>query len=191
MIKLIVGLGNPGDQYAKTRHNAGAWLVERLAQEANISLKPESKHVGLLGKIILAGQEVLLLIPTTFMNRSGQSVSSVMHYYKIKPEEVLVAHDEIDFAPGQVKLKKGGGHGGHNGLRDIIKAIGTPEFYRVRIGVGHPGNAKDVADYVLHEPSKHDCSLIDENIDDVCRVMDWILANQIDKAMLHLHTQSN
>lgn len=138
-IRLLVGLANPGPEYARTRHNAGAWVVEELARVHNISLREESKYYGLTGRIMANGQDLRLLIPTTFMNLSGKSVAALANFYQIKPEEILVAHDELDLPPGVAKFKKGGGHGGHNGLRDIISKMGNnKDFYRLRVGIGHP-----------------------------------------------------
>ncbi|WP_394166983.1 aminoacyl-tRNA hydrolase [Neptunomonas phycophila] len=149
-IQLIVGLGNPGSQYEQTRHNAGAEFVEQLAARQLTSLQTDKKFFGRYGKAQLGNQTVHLLIPTTFMNLSGQSVAAVANFYKIPPESILVAHDELDLPPGIARFKQGGGHGGHNGLRDIISRLGNNKnFYRLRIGIGHPGQAKDVAGFVL------------------------------------------
>lgn len=160
MIKLIVGLGNPGRQYEKTRHNAGFLFLDRLASDSNGVWVSESRFDGQLAEIGVAGNKVLLLKPGAFMNRSGQAVGKVARYYKLAPDEVLVVHDELDFEPGMVKLKKDGGHAGHNGLRDIITHLGTKEFYRLRIGIGRPLTGKDVADFVLSSPSKNDWELM-------------------------------
>ena len=149
-IQLVVGLGNPGPEYTKTRHNAGVWFVEELASRYNISLRPDKKYFGLYGKGLIGNEVVHLLIPTTFMNRSGQAVAPLANFFRIPVENILVAHDELDMEPGVCKIKKGGGHGGHNGLRDIISTLGNNKnFYRLRIGIGHPGQAKDVANFVL------------------------------------------
>ena len=149
-IKLIVGLGNPGPQYSQTRHNAGAWFVGALSRDYNIPLNLETKFFGHSGRGLIDGKDCRLLIPNTFMNLSGKAVGALATFYKILPDEILVAHDELDIDPGLVKLKKSGGHGGHNGLRDIISALGNNKnFYRLRIGIGHPGNAKLVSNYVL------------------------------------------
>lgn len=160
MIKLIVGLGNPGRQYEKTRHNAGFLFLDRLASESNSGWVKESRFDGLLAEIRVAGDRVKLLKPDTFMNRSGQAVGKVVRYYKLVPEEILVVHDELDFDVGVVKLKKDGGHAGHNGLRDIIAHLGSKVFYRLRIGIGRPSLGKDVADFVLSDPSKHEWQLM-------------------------------
>nr|MDQ2995055.1 aminoacyl-tRNA hydrolase [Pseudomonadota bacterium] len=152
LIKLIVGLGNPGPQYASTRHNVGAWLVEELARQHHTALRADTKFLGQYCKIRLGDQECLLLVPTTFMNLSGQSVKALAQYYKIAPEEILVAHDELDFPTGQIRFKHDGGHGGHNGLRDIISHLHSKTFHRLRIGIDHPGNRDDVVGYVLKPP---------------------------------------
>jgi len=187
-IKLIVGLGNPGPQYDLTRHNAGAWFIKTIAEQESIQLKNENKFFGHFQKLNLHIHECFLLIPTTFMNHSGRSVSAVCNYYDITPEEVLVAHDELDLPVGKLKLKKDGGHGGHNGLRDIIKAFGTNDFYRLRLGIGHPGHKDKVHDYVLSHPSKHDKTLIDDAICRATRTLEEIVSGNIAKAMQTLHT---
>lgn len=154
MIKLIVGLGNPGRQYEKTRHNAGFLFLDKLVFEAGSAWVSESRFDGLMAEVSVAGGKVMLLKPGTFMNRSGQSVGKIARYYKLVPEDILVVHDELDFDPGVVRLKKDGGHAGHNGLRDIIAHLGSKEFYRLRIGIGRPLDGKVVADFVLSGPSK-------------------------------------
>lgn len=152
-----MGLGNPGPQYKSTRHNAGFWFIEALAERCGVKLKPETKFHGLIGKC----KDRWLLLPTTYMNLSGQAVQAVSKFYKIKSEEILIVHDELDFPPGIIKLKQGGGHAGHNGLRDIIKALGSREFYRLRIGIGHPRDHSPVTDYVLHKPAADEkCEII-------------------------------
>ncbi|MCK9397201.1 MAG: aminoacyl-tRNA hydrolase [Methylobacter sp.] len=160
MIKLIVGLGNPGRQYEKTRHNAGFLFLDRLASESNCGWVRESKFDGFLLEIGCASGRVMLLKPDTFMNRSGQAVGKVVRYYKLLPEEVLVVHDELDFDVGVVRLKKNGGHAGHNGLRDIIAHLGSKEFYRLRVGIGRPSAGKAVVDFVLSAPSKSEWELM-------------------------------
>lgn len=188
-IKLIVGLGNPGAEYEKTRHNAGAWFVEALAQKAKTNLSSNKKFHGLYSSTTLDGQESHLLIPTTFMNLSGQAVQAVANFYKISPEQVLVAHDEIDLPVGDIRLKFDGGHGGHNGLRDIISHLGTNKFHRLRIGVGHPGNSKLVHDYVLHPPKKPEKELIENAIQDSEKILPLLLSGEFQKAMMALHTK--
>ena len=161
-IKLIVGLGNPGSEYRGTRHNAGADFVEELARQCSTSLQGESKFFGLAGRVTLSGHDLRLLIPTTFMNRSGKAVAAMAGFFKIAPEEILVAHDELDIPPGTARFKQGGGHGGHNGLRDIVPALGNnKDFYRLRIGIGHPGHASKVTGYVLGAPSQVDRTRMD------------------------------
>ena len=187
-IQLIVGLANPGDEYAETRHNAGAWFVENLANIAHAHLRHETKYHGLHGLVTLHQQSCHLLIPTTFMNLSGQAVSACMRYHKLSPQTILVAHDDIDLPVGTVKLKFDGGDGGHNGLNDIIRHLNTREFYRLRIGVGHPGNSKDVVDYVLKKPSKADRQKIDHALLDAETVLPLLLSGEINKAMQSLHT---
>ncbi|MEH6580347.1 MAG: aminoacyl-tRNA hydrolase [Halioglobus sp.] len=190
-IKMIVGLGNPGSEYRGTRHNAGADFIDELARQGNISLQPESKFSGLAGRIQLAGQDLRLLIPTTFMNRSGQAVSAMANFYKILPEEILVAHDELDIPPGTARFKRGGGHGGHNGLRDIVPALGnSKDFYRLRIGIGHPGHASRVTGHVLGSPSQVDRSRIDASIDEAIAALPLLLAGDETKAMTRLHSFS-
>jgi len=160
MIKLIVGLGNPGRQYEKTRHNAGFLFLDALVEELGCSWSNESRFQGLFAEGCVANSKVMLLKPDTFMNRSGQSVGKIARYYKLLPEEILVVHDELDFNPGVVKLKKDGGHAGHNGLRDIIAHLGSKEFYRLRIGIGRPAAGKIVVDFVLSSPSKPEWELL-------------------------------
>ncbi len=172
-IRLIVGLGNPGAQYELTRHNAGFWLADHLAEDLKTSFKMEAGFFGQLAKAKYQSENIYLLKPATYMNRSGQAVRAVAQFYKIAVEEILVLHDELDLSPGQVKLKKGGGHAGHNGLRDIQAAMGSPNFWRLRMGIGHPrqlGLAQNVADYVLHMPRKEDMPLIEDEIRR-CRVI--------------------
>jgi len=165
MIKLIVGLGNPGRQYEKTRHNAGFLFLDVLAQKLGCTWSNESRFQGLFAEGNIANGKVMLLKPDTFMNRSGQSVGKVARYYKLLPEEILVVHDELDFNPGAVKLKKDGGHAGHNGLRSIIEHLGSKEFYRLRIGIGRPAVGKVVADFVLSSPSKREWEMLGNAFD--------------------------
>jgi PTH1 family peptidyl-tRNA hydrolase len=187
-IQLIAGLANPGKEYADTRHNAGAWFVEELAEMARASLRPEKKYHGLHSIIDIHNHLCHLLIPTTFMNLSGQSISACMKYHKITPAGLLVAHDDIDLPAGTIKLKFDGGDGGHNGLKDIISHLNTKQFYRLRIGVGHPGNRDDVVDYVLKAPSKVDYKNIMTSLQKVYDVLPLILSGEMQKAMHKLHT---
>jgi peptidyl-tRNA hydrolase, PTH1 family len=187
-IKLIVGLANPGSQYAKTRHNAGQWFVEALMQSSSDPLKAESKFFASHALTNIHHSSVRIMIPMTYMNESGKALVAFSQFYKINPDEILVVHDELDLDPGVARLKHGGGHGGHNGLRHIIQALGTPGFYRLRIGIGHPGNKNQVSDYVLHPPSSEEKKAIDEAIDDSLRVMPLVMADRIQDAMKELHT---
>jgi len=188
-LKVIVGLGNPGSKYTETRHNAGFWFIEELAREYSASFRQEKKFHGEVAKISLAGKDIWLLKPETFMNRSGLAVQSLMSFYRISADQLLVAHDEIDLLPGTVKLKTGGGHGGHNGLRDIINQLGTKDFHRLRIGVGHPGSKDQVVDYVLHNASLDDRILIDRDIDDAVNVMPELVSGALEQAMQKLHSK--
>jgi PTH1 family peptidyl-tRNA hydrolase len=188
-VKLIVGLGNPGPAYERTRHNVGADLVNQLAVSADLVLKPESKFFGATGKLLIDGVSVRLLIPGTFMNRSGQAISALARFYQIPTDSILVAHDELDLPVGTVRFKKGGGHGGHNGLRNTIQSLGNnKDFARLRIGIGHPGNAKQVVDYVLKKPSLSDQSLISQSIDQVLTVLPLAVTGQWERAMTALHS---
>lgn len=188
-VELIVGLGNPGSKYDRTRHNAGADLVLELAKSHHVELKQESKFFGDTAKITIENRDVRLLIPTTFMNRSGQSIAALAGFYQIPAAAILIVHDELDLPPGIARFKKGGGHGGHNGLRDTIKSLGNnSEFARLRIGIGHPGNAKQVADYVLKKPSPNDQQLITNSIDDALQTLPLAVSGQWEKAMHALHT---
>ncbi|MDG2174613.1 MAG: aminoacyl-tRNA hydrolase [Gammaproteobacteria bacterium] len=185
-IKLIVGLGNPGQQYRFTRHNAGALFLESLCDDFQGELRPESKFFGMAERITLAGKDVRLLFPTTMMNASGQAVSAMANYFDIAPENILVAYDELDLPVDTVRLKTGGGHGGHNGVRDIAKALGSSDFHRLRIGIGRPKG--DGIDYVLGEPSKQDAEAIQNNIDDAIALMPLLIEGKIQDAMQKLHT---
>lgn len=190
-IQLIVGLGNPGAEYAKTRHNAGEWFIRQIAESANADLRKNAKFHGLHDTIKLHQQECHLLIPTTFMNLSGQSVQAVASYYKIPPENILVAHDEIDLSVGDIRLKFDGGHGGHNGLRDIISHLGSNKFYRLRIGVGRPAHSKDVHDYVLHPPKKPELELINIGIEKAIKILPLLMEGKCQQAMMNLHTNND
>ena len=187
-IKLIVGLANPGAKYEGTRHNAGEWLVNELARMYNASLKEEAKYFGKVAKINTAQGEVRLLVPTTFMNLSGKAVGALANFYRIKPEEILVAHDELDLPPGVAKIKQGGGHGGHNGLKDIIASLGNNNnFYRVRIGIGHPGHRDLVAGYVLGQPAPEDQEKINSAVDEASRCVEVLFKEGIVKATNRLN----
>ena len=188
-IKLIVGLGNPGDKYTDTRHNAGEWLIECLARRFNVSLNPESKFFGKTARILVNGKEVRLLVPTTFMNLSGKAVGALASFYRIKPEEILVIHDELDLPPGTAKLKQGGGHGGHNGLKDIVAQLGNNnDFYRLRIGIGHPGHRDLVAGYVLNKPSPADRDALEKVLDEATDCIEMIFKDGMVKATNRLNS---
>ncbi|MDX1693284.1 MAG: aminoacyl-tRNA hydrolase [Ketobacteraceae bacterium] len=187
-IDLIVGLGNPGQQYEDTRHNAGAWFVERLAHRLNTPLTADSKYHGLTGRTTIDGRDVRLLIPQTFMNLSGQSVGPLANFFKIPTENILVAHDELDLDPGVIRLKQGGGHGGHNGLRDIIARLGNNKnFARLRIGIGHPGDARQVSGFVLSKAPQKEKDLIDQAIDEALGHTIDIVNGNAEKTMNQLH----
>ena len=188
MIKLFVGLGNPGPDYEATRHNAGFWWIDALARELKVSLVPERSYYGLAGRTSVNGQSVWLLQPQTFMNLSGKSVASLARFFKIQPEEILVVHDELDLPPGQVKLKRGGSHAGHNGLRDIHAQLGSPDYWRLRIGIGHPGEKSEVANWVLKKPAPDQRTLIEDSIAHSLKAHAAMLAGDMDKATLLVHT---
>jgi len=188
VIQLIIGLGNPGDKYSKTRHNAGFWFIDALADKYGASFKTETKFSGELAKANIGGQAVWLLKPSTFMNRSGLAAHQITQFYKIPTENILVAYDELDLPAGIVRLKKSGGHGGHNGLRDMHAQI-TKEYLRLRLGIGHPGDSKKVADYVLSRPNQNDEIAIVNAIDRSLEVIPQIIAGDNQKAMNSLHTE--
>lgn len=187
-IKLIAGLGNPGPQYEATRHNVGCWLVDEIAARDGGRFLLENKFQGLLCRISVSGQDLRLLKPMTFMNRSGQSLGAVVRYFDIPPEQVLVAHDDLDLPPGTVRLKQGGGHAGHNGLRDIINVLGTRDFRRLRIGIGHPGDRGQVVNYVLSRASRDDERQIGEALDEARRCLADLTSGDFQKAMNRLHS---
>ncbi len=188
-IRLIVGLGNPGSEYRGTRHNAGADFVEALAREHGCSLQEEAKFFGRTGRLSLDLHDLRLLVPGTFMNRSGRSVAAMAGFYKIPPEEILVAHDELDIPAGSARFKRGGGHGGHNGLRDIVPALGNNAgFYRLRIGIGHPGHASMVTPWVLGRPSEPERRAIDASIDEAIAALPLLLDGDETRAMTRLHS---
>lgn len=193
-IKLIVGLGNPGPEYELTRHNAGFWWVDNLANSLpGCRLQRENRFHALLAKSALAGQELLLLEPQTFMNRSGLAVGQVARFFKIAPDQVLVVHDELDLPPGTAKLKKGGSSGGHNGLKDITIALGTQDYWRLRLGIGHPRTLslqQGVADFVLHRPRKEEQQLIEQAIERSLAMAALLCEGKFDVAMMQLHRVS-
>jgi len=190
-IQLIVGLGNPGSDYDRTRHNAGADFVAEIARQAGVNLVNDPKYFGLTARIPYQGQDLRLLIPTTFMNRSGQSVGALANFFKIEPAAILVAHDELDLAPGTARFKHGGGHGGHNGLRDIISALGNNQnFPRLRLGIGHPGAAPLVANYVLKRAPSSEQELIDDAIYRASKSLPDAVRGDWNSAMKSLHTEA-
>lgn len=187
-IKLFVGLGNPGEKYIATRHNAGFWWIDEVAAQTNSKLTLDAKFFGVVGKLN-AKPDTWLLKPTTFMNGSGKSVAALANYYKITPAEILVIHDELDLPAGGLKLKVGGGHGGHNGLKDIEAALGTKDFWRLRLGIGHPGDRNEVINFVLKAATKDEQAAIDEKVYESTKLIDLFLAGNFESAMLKLHTK--
>ena len=187
-IRCVVGLGNPGPKYADTRHNVGFWLVDRLARRYGSVLRPENKFSGELGRIRTEAGECWLLKPMTYMNHSGRAVSALARFYKIPLQNMLVVHDELDLAPGVVRLKIGGGHGGHNGLRDIVSAMGGKDFYRARIGIGRPGHKDAVTDYVLSRPYKAEQEAIENGLDELERHWPLVQSGDIQQAMQAIHS---
>ena len=187
-IRLIVGLGNPGREYETTRHNVGFQWVDELARLQNLSFKSEAKFHGLAARGQLHGHEVLLLKPQTFMNVSGRSVGALAQFYKIAPAEILVVHDELDLPPGVARLKIGGGHGGHNGLKDIIAHLGSKDFWRLRFGIGHPRQRAHVANYVLNDPRREERDLIDEAMQRALHVAHLVIEGKTEAAILKLHS---
>jgi peptidyl-tRNA hydrolase, PTH1 family len=188
MIKLLVGLGNPGNEYEDTRHNAGFWWIEAVARELKVSLVPERSYHGLVARTTVNGQTLWLLEPQTYMNLSGKSVGALARFFKIQPQEILVAHDELDIVPGEAKLKLGGSHAGHNGLRDIHAQLGTADYWRLRIGVGHPGDKAEVVSWVLKKPMLEHRKAIDDSIHRALLALPLLLAGDMEKAMVKIHT---
>ena len=188
MIKLFVGLGNPGPEYEATRHNAGFWWINALARELKLNLSMDKGHHGMLARTTVHGQTVWLLQPQTFMNLSGKSVGALARFFKIATNEILVAHDELDIPPGQVKLKFGGSHAGHNGLRDIHAQLGSGDYWRLRLGVGHPGDKAEVVNWVLKKPSLDHRIAIDQCVDRSLKALPAFLAGDMEKATLLVHT---
>ena len=188
-IKMIVGLGNPGSEYEQTRHNAGFWFIDELAWQYKATLKEEKKFFGSVARISISGSDLWLLKPATFMNRSGQAVAALAQFYKIRPEEILVVHDELDIPCGRIKFKLGGGNGGHNGLKDIQARLGTPDFYRLRLGIDHPGDRNLVVGYVLNKPSPEHKQQIDEAINKSLKAVPILLAGEWEEAVRFLHSK--
>ena len=187
--KHNVGLGNPGSEYEQTRHNAGFWFIDELAWQYKATLKEEKKFFGSVARISISGSDLWLLKPSTFMNRSGQAVAALAQFYKIKPEEILVVHDELDIPCGRIKFKLGGGNGGHNGLKDIQARLGTPDFYRLRLGIDHPGDRNLVVGYVLNKPSPEHRQQIDEAINKSLKAVPMLLAGEWEEAVRFLHSK--
>ncbi|VTU36187.1 Peptidyl-tRNA hydrolase [Variovorax sp. PBL-H6] len=188
MIKLFVGLGNPGPEYEATRHNAGFWWIDALAHDRKLTLVPERSYHGLVARMQVGGQPVWLLEPQTFMNLSGKSVAALARFFKIAPHEILVVHDELDVVPGQAKLKRGGSHAGHNGLRDIHAQLGTDDYWRLRLGIGHPGVKSEVVGWVLKKPLKEQREAIEDAITRTLHAFPALIAGEMDKATLLIHT---
>ncbi|OUM01800.1 aminoacyl-tRNA hydrolase [Variovorax sp. JS1663] len=188
MIKLFVGLGNPGPEYEATRHNAGFWWIDALARERKLTLQPERSYHGLVARMQIGGQPVWLLEPQTYMNLSGKSVAALARFFKIEPHEILVVHDELDVVPGQAKLKRGGSHAGHNGLRDIHAQLGTADYWRLRLGIGHPGVKSEVVSWVLKKPLKEQREAIEDAIARTLHAFPALVAGEMDKATLLIHT---
>lgn len=190
MLKLLVGLGNPGSEYERTRHNAGFWWMDEVAHQFNLDWKLEKSFYGYVCKGHIHGVPVWLLKPITFMNRSGQAVAALANFYKIAAENILVVHDELDIPPGQVKLKRGGSHAGHNGLKDIQAQMGSANFWRLRIGVGHPGVRSEVIHWVLQKPSPDDRIAIDQSIDRSLKALPDLLNENMELAKRTIHTKA-
>lgn len=190
-LRLIAGLGNPGPNYERTRHNAGFWLIDQIADDLKLRFNHEKSFFGEVAKGKVDGEHLLLVKPMTYMNRSGQAVGALARFYKLSPEQVLVLHDELDLLPGQVKLKQGGGHAGHNGLKDIQAALGSPAFWRLRLGIGHPrtlGLAQQVADFVLHPPRREEQSQIEDALTRARAQMPALLEGRFEQATKLLHS---
>ncbi|KAF1049507.1 aminoacyl-tRNA hydrolase [Xylophilus sp.] len=188
MIKLFVGLGNPGPEYEGTRHNAGFWWIDALARQFKLNLVHDRGYHGLTARASVDGHTVWLLEPQTFMNLSGKSVAALARFYKIAPGEILVVHDELDVVPGEAKLKRGGGHAGHNGLRDIHAQLGTADYWRLRLGIGHPGVKSEVLNWVLRKPSPDHRIGIEQAIDRTLKAVPALIAGDMDKATQQIHT---
>lgn len=187
-IRLIVGLGNPGAEYDRTRHNAGFWLVDELCWRYKGNWRTEGKFQGDIARVDIEGQDVWLLKPMTYMNLSGQAVLALAHFYKILPDQILVVHDELDLPPGAARFKQGGGHGGHNGLKDIAARLSSPAFWRLRLGIGHPGDRNEVANFVLKKPRAEEQQALDEAIEQALRQLPAAIGGKMAAAMKELHT---
>ncbi|MEI7463791.1 MAG: aminoacyl-tRNA hydrolase [Burkholderiales bacterium] len=189
MIRLMVGLGNPGAEYEHTRHNAGFWFIDAAARQLKAALAPDRSYFGLSAQVNLPVGTLWLLEPMTFMNLSGKSVAALARFFKIAPEEILVAHDELDLMPGQMKLKLGGSHAGHNGLKDIQAQLGSPDFWRLRLGIGHPGIKAEVINHVLRKPPVAEREAIDQSIAQALDALELLIASDMDRAMLKIHAR--
>jgi PTH1 family peptidyl-tRNA hydrolase len=189
MIRLLVGLGNPGAEYEATRHNAGFWFIDEVARALKVSLVPERSYFGLAARANTPNGPVWLLEPMTYMNASGKSVAALARFFKIAPDEILVAHDELDLPPGQVKMKLGGSHAGHNGLKDIHAQLGSADYWRLRLGIGHPGVKAEVVNYVLKKPSAEHREAIDKSIEQAMSALELMLAGEMERAMMKLHAK--
>jgi peptidyl-tRNA hydrolase, PTH1 family len=189
MIRLLVGLGNPGPEYEATRHNAGFWFIDDVARKLGATLIPERSYFGLVARVNRPEGPIWLLEPMTFMNLSGKSVAALARFFKIAPNEILVAHDELDVQPGNAKMKIGGGHGGHNGLKDINAQLGSADYWRLRLGIGHPGVKAEVVDYVLRKPPAEQREAIEKSIAQSLGALDLMLAGDMDKALMKVHAQ--
>jgi PTH1 family peptidyl-tRNA hydrolase len=189
MIRLLVGLGNPGPDYADTRHNAGFWFIDAVARELKVELVPERSYFGLAARVNRADGPIWLLEPMTFMNLSGKSVGALARFYKIAPAEILVAHDELDLLPGQVKMKFGGSHAGHNGLKDIQGQLGSADFWRLRLGIGHPGVKAEVVNYVLRKPIAEQRDAIDKSIEQALTALDLLIVGDMERALMKVHAK--
>lgn len=189
MIRLLVGLGNPGAEYEATRHNAGFWFIDEVARALKVSLVPERGYFGLAARASTPNGPVWLLEPMTYMNATGKSVAALARFFKIAPGEILVAHDELDLPPGQVKMKQGGSHAGHNGLKDIHAQLGSADYWRLRLGIGHPGVKAEVVNYVLKKPSAEHREAIDKSIEQAMSALDLMLAGEMERAMMKVHAK--
>ena len=189
MIRLFVGLGNPGPEYTDTRHNAGFWFIDAVARELKANLSPERSYYGLAARVNRPDGPIWLLEPMTFMNLSGKSVGALARFFKIAPAEILVAHDELDLLPGQVKMKFGGSHAGHNGLKDIQAALGSADFWRLRLGIGHPGVKAEVVNYVLRKPMAEHREAIDKSIEQSLTALDLLIAGDMERALMKVHAK--
>ena len=189
MIRLLVGLGNPGPEYEMTRHNAGFWFIDEVARQLGTRLQPDRSYFGLVARVNRPDGPIWLLQPMTFMNLSGKSVSALARFFKIEPGEILVAHDELDVMPGHAKMKFGGSHAGHNGLKDIHAQLGSADYWRLRLGIGHPGVKAEVVNYVLRKPPAEERESIDKGIEQSLSALDLLLAGDMERALMKVHAK--